>query len=559
MAQYLSDIEIAQQCKMKHIGEIAKVAGIDDKYIEQYGNYKAKVDLSLLKDNQNKDGKLILVTAITPTPAGEGKTTTTIGLADGLKRIGKNVMVALREPSLGPVFGVKGGAAGGGYAQVVPMEDINLHFTGDFHAIGAANNLLAAMLDNHITQGNALGIDVRRITWKRCVDMNDRQLRFIADGLGGKANGVPREDGFDITVASEIMAVLCLSNSIADLKDRLSKIIVGYTYNDEPVTCGQLKAAGAMAALLKDALKPNLVQTLEGTPALVHGGPFANIAHGCNSVTATKLALKLGDYAVTEAGFGADLGAEKFLDIKCRMAGLTPSAVVVVATVRALKMHGGLAKTELGTENLVALENGIPNLLRHVSNIKNVYKLPCVVAVNRFPTDTDKEIEFIIAKCRELGVNTVLSTVWAEGGNGGEALAREVVRLCEEEKGDFTFSYEDNCSIEEKIESVVKKIYGGDGVIFMPNAKNQIAKLTQLGFDKCPVCIAKTQYSFSDDPTKLGAPTGFKVTVKNVKISAGAGFIVVLTGDILTMPGLPKSPAAERIDVSDDGVISGLF
>ncbi len=559
MAQYLSDIEIAQQCKMQHINKIAEIAGIENKYIEQYGKYKAKIDLSLLKDSKNEDGKLILVTAITPTPAGEGKTTTTIGLADGLKRIGKNVTVALREPSLGPVFGVKGGAAGGGYAQVVPMEDINLHFTGDFHAIGAANNLLAAMLDNHITQGNALGIDVRRITWKRCVDMNDRQLRFIVDGMGGKANGMPREDGFDITVASEIMAVLCLSGSIADLKERLSRIIVGYTFNDEPVTCGQLKAAGAMAALLKDALKPNLVQTLEGTPALVHGGPFANIAHGCNSVTATKLALKLGDYTVTEAGFGADLGAEKFLDIKCRMAGLTPSAVVVVATVRALKMHGGLAKTELGTENLTALENGIPNLLRHVSNIKNVYKLPCVVAVNRFPTDTDKEIDFIISKCRELGVNTVLSTVWAEGGKGGEALAREVVRLCDEEKGDFTFSYDDDCSIEDKIEAVVKKIYGGDGVIFMPNAKAQIAKLTQLGFDKCPVCIAKTQYSFSDDPTKLGAPTGFKVTVKNVKISAGAGFIVVLTGDILTMPGLPKSPAAERIDVSDDGVISGLF
>ena len=559
MAKYLSDIEIAQQCEMKHINDIAKVAGIDEKYIEQYGKYKAKVDLSLLKDAKTEDGKLILVTAITPTPAGEGKTTTTIGLADGLKRIGKNVIVALREPSLGPVFGVKGGAAGGGYAQVVPMEDINLHFTGDFHAIGAANNLLAAMLDNHIQQGNELNIDVRRITWKRCVDMNDRQLRFIVDGMGGKANGVPREDGFDITVASEIMAVLCLSNSIADLKERLSKIIVGYNFNDEPVTCGQLKAAGAMAALLKDALKPNLVQTLEGTPALVHGGPFANIAHGCNSVTATRLALKLGDYVVTEAGFGADLGAEKFLDIKCRMAGLTPSAVVVVATVRALKMHGGLSKTELNNENLVALENGVPNLLRHVSNIKNVYKLPCVVAVNRFPTDTDKEIDFIIAKCRELGVNTVLSTVWAEGGRGGEALAKEVVRLCDEEKGDFTFSYEDGYSIEEKIEAVVKKIYGGDGVIFMPNAKAQIAKLTQLGFDKCPVCIAKTQYSFSDDPTKLGAPTGFKVTVKNVKISAGAGFIVVLTGDILTMPGLPKSPAAERIDVDDNGVISGLF
>jgi len=559
MATYLSDIEIAQSCKMKHISEIAKVAGIDDKYIEQYGKYKAKVDLSLLNETEKEDGKLILVTAITPTPAGEGKTTTTIGLADGLKRIGKNVTVALREPSLGPVFGVKGGAAGGGYAQVVPMEDINLHFTGDFHAIGAANNLLAAMLDNHIQQGNALGIDVRRITWKRCVDMNDRQLRFIVDGMGGRANGVPREDGFDITVASEIMAVLCLSSSISDLKQRLARIIVGYTFDDKPVTCGELKAAGAMAALLKDALKPNLVQTLEGTPALVHGGPFANIAHGCNSVTATKLALKLGDYTVTEAGFGADLGAEKFLDIKCRMAGLTPSAVVVVATVRALKMHGGLAKTELGNENLVALENGIPNLLRHVSNIKNVYKLPCVVAVNRFPTDTDKEIDFIIAKCRELGVNTVLSTVWAEGGKGGEALAKEVVRLCEEEKGDFTFSYEDDCSIEDKIEAVVTKVYGGDGVIYMPAAKKQIESLAKLGFGKCPVCIAKTQYSFSDDPTKLGAPTGFKVTVKSVKISAGAGFIVVLTGDILTMPGLPKSPAAERIDVDDDGVIHGLF
>ncbi len=559
MADYLSDIEIAQKCEMKPVMQIAEVAGIDEKYVEQYGRYKAKIDLSIMKDVKKPDGKLVLVTAITPTPAGEGKTTTTIGLADGLKRIGKNVVVALREPSLGPVFGVKGGAAGGGYAQVVPMEDINLHFTGDFHAIGAANNLLAAMLDNHIQQGNALGIDVRKITWKRCVDMNDRQLRFIVDGMGGKANGVPREDGFDITVASEIMAVLCLSQSIADLKERLSKIIVGYTYDDKPVTCGQLKAAGAMAALLKDALKPNLVQTLEGTPALVHGGPFANIAHGCNSVTATKLALKLGDYAVTEAGFGADLGAEKFLDIKCRKAGLTPSAVVVVATVRALKMHGGLAKTQLATEDLGALEKGIPNLLRHVSNIKNVFKLPCVVAVNRFPTDTDKEIEFIIAKCRELGVNTVLSTVWAEGGKGGEELAREVVRLCEEEKGDFTFVYPDDYSIEQKIEAVVTKIYGGDGVIFTPAAKKQIDTLTALGFSNCPVCIAKTQYSFSDDPTKLGAPTGFKVTVKNVKISAGAGFIVVLTGDILTMPGLPKSPAAERIDVSDDGVITGLF
>ena len=556
---YLSDIEIAQQCEMKHIREIAKTANVDEKYIEQYGNYKAKIDLSLLDETSAKDGKLVLVTAITPTPAGEGKTTTTIGLADGLRRIGKNVTVALREPSLGPVFGVKGGAAGGGYAQVVPMEDINLHFTGDFHAIGAANNLLAAMLDNHIQQGNSLNIDVRKITWKRCVDMNDRQLRFVVDGMGGKANGVPREDGFDITVASEIMAVLCLSSSITDLKERLSRIIVGYTYDDKPVTCGELKAAGAMAALLKDALKPNLVQTLEGTPAFVHGGPFANIAHGCNSVTATKLALKMGDYAITEAGFGADLGAEKFLDIKCRMAGLTPSAVVMVATVRALKMHGGKLKTELGTEDLEALEKGIPNLLRHVSNIKNVYKLPCVVAVNRFPTDTDNEIEFIIEKCRELGVNTVLSTVWADGGKGGEELAREVVRLCEEEKGDFTFSYELDTTIEEKIEAIVKKVYGGNGITLTPNAKKQIEQLTKLGFDKCPVCVAKTQYSFSDDPTKLGAPQDFTVTIKNVKISAGAGFIVVLTGDILTMPGLPKVPAAERIDVDESGKITGLF
>ena len=556
---YLSDIEIAQACQMKNIKEIAKVAHVDEKYIEQYGNFKAKIDPALLNETDREDGKLILVTAITPTPAGEGKTTTTIGLADGLKRIGKDVTVALREPSLGPVFGVKGGAAGGGYAQVVPMEDINLHFTGDFHAIGAANNLLAAMLDNHIQQGNALGIDVRKITWKRCVDMNDRQLRFVVDGMGGKANGVPREDGFDITVASEIMAVLCLSNSISDLKERLSRIIVGYTYDDKPVTCGELKAAGAMTALLKDAIKPNLVQTLEGTPAFVHGGPFANIAHGCNSVMATKMALKMGDYTITEAGFGADLGAEKFLDIKCRMADLTPDAVIVVATVRALKMHGGLAKTELGNEDLVALEKGIPNLLRHVSNMKNVYKLPCVVAVNRFPTDTDREIEFIIDKCRELGVNTVLSTVWAEGGKGGEALAREVVRLCEEEKGDFTFSYDLEGSIEDKIEAVVKKVYGGNGITVMPNAKKQIAQLEALGFSNCPVCMVKTQYSFSDDPTKLGAPENFTVTIKNVKISAGAGFIVVLTGDILTMPGLPKSPAAERIDVDENGKISGLF
>ena len=556
---YKSDIEIAQECKMERINLIAEKAGIDEDYLEYYGRYKAKIDLSYLKENKNPDGKLVLVTAITPTPAGEGKTTTTIGLTDGLRKIGKNSVAALREPSLGPVFGVKGGAAGGGYAQVVPMEDINLHFTGDFHAIGAANNLLAAMLDNHIHQGNALGIDVRRITWKRCVDMNDRQLRFITNGLGGKVNGVPREDGFDITVASEIMAVLCLASSITDLKERLSRIIVGYTFNDEPVTAGQLNAAGAMAALLKDALKPNLVQTLEGTPALVHGGPFANIAHGCNSVTATKMAMKLADYAITEAGFGADLGAEKFLDIKCRMAGLTPSAVVMVATVRALKMHGGLDKKALGEENLEALEKGIPNLLRHVSNIKNVYKLPCVVAVNRFPTDTDNEINFIIEKCKELGVNVVLSNVWAEGGKGGEELAREVVRLCEEEKGDFTFSYVLDGTIEDKISAVVKKIYGGDGVILTPNAKKQAQKLAEMGFENCPICVAKTQYSFSDDPTKLGAPENFTVTVRNIKISAGAGFIVVLTGDIMTMPGLPKSPAAERIDIDEDGKITGLF
>ena len=556
---YLSDIEIAQACTMQPIGEIAKTAHVDEKYLEQYGRYKAKIDPALLNETDRENGKLILVTAITPTPAGEGKTTTTIGLADGLRRIGKDVTVALREPSLGPVFGVKGGAAGGGYAQVVPMEDINLHFTGDFHAIGAANNLLAAMLDNHIQQGNTLGIDVRRITWKRCVDMNDRQLRFIVDGMGGKVNGVPREDGFDITVASEIMAVLCLSNSITDLKERLSRIIVAYNFQGEPVTCGQLKAQGAMTALLKDAIKPNLVQTLEGTPAFVHGGPFANIAHGCNSVMATKLALKMGDYTITEAGFGADLGAEKFLDIKCRMAGLVPDAVVVVATVRALKMHGGRAKTELANEDIEALEKGIPNLLRHVSNMKNVYKLPCVVAVNRFPTDTDNEIDFIINKCKELGVNTVLSNVWAEGGKGGEDLAREVVRLCEEEKGDFTFSYDLDCSIEEKIEAIVKKIYGGNGIVLTPQAKKQVAELTALGFDKMPICVAKTQYSFSDDPVKLGAPENFDVTIKNVKVSAGAGFIVVLTGDIMTMPGLPTVPAAERIDVDENGKITGLF
>lgn len=555
----LSDIEIAQNCKLEKITEIAKRAGIDENDIEQYGKYKAKIELSALKNSKRKDGKLILVTAITPTPAGEGKTTTTIGLADGLRRIGKNAVAALREPSLGPVFGIKGGAAGGGYAQVVPMEDINLHFTGDFHAIGAANNLLAAMLDNHIKQGNELNIDVRKITWKRCVDMNDRQLRNIVDGLGGTANGVPREDGFDITVASEIMAVLCLADSVTDLKERLARIIVGYTYDDAPVTCADLKAQGAMAALLKDAIKPNLVQTLEGTPALVHGGPFANIAHGCNSVIATRMALRLADYAVTEAGFGADLGAEKFLDIKCRTAGLTPSAVVVVATVRALKMHGGLDKKSLDTENTEALEKGIPNLLRHISNIKNVYKLPCTVAVNRFPTDTDSEINFVIEKCRELGVNTVLSTVWADGGRGGEALAREVVRLCEEEKGDFTYSYELSDSIEEKIAAVVKKVYGGKGITVLPAAEKQIEKLSRLGFSGLPVCIAKTQYSFSDDPTLLGAPEDFTVTVRNVKISAGAGFIVVLTGDIMTMPGLPKKPAAEQIDVDENGRITGLF
>ena len=556
---YKTDIEIAQECKMQPITEIAARAHVSDKYLEQYGRYKAKVDPALLRETDKKDGKLILVTAITPTPAGEGKTTTTIGLADGLRSIGKDVVVALREPSLGPVFGIKGGAAGGGYAQVVPMEDINLHFTGDFHAIGAANNLLAAMLDNHIQQGNSLGIDPRKITWKRCVDMNDRQLRFVVDGLGGKPNGTPREDGFDITVASEIMAVFCLSSSITDLKERLSRIIVGYTYDDKPVTAGDLKAVGAMAALLKDALKPNLVQTLEGTPAFVHGGPFANIAHGCNSVMATRMALKMGDYTVTEAGFGADLGAEKFLDIKCRAAGLTPDAVVIVATVRALKMHGGLPKTALGNEDLGALEKGIPNLLRHVSNIKNVYGLPCVVAVNRFPTDTDAEIDFIIAKCRELGVNTVLSTVWAEGGKGGEALAREVVRLCEEEKGDFRFSYELEGSIEDKIHAVVTRIYGGKDLVILPAAQKQIDQLTKLGFDRLPICVAKTQYSFSDDPTKLGAPDDFTVTVKNVKVSAGAGFVVVLTGDIMTMPGLPRVPAAEKIDVDENGRISGLF
>ncbi len=559
MSGYKSDIEIAQSVEMKNITEIAKNANIDEKYLEQYGKYKAKIDLSVLNDlKDKKDGKLVLVTAITPTPAGEGKTTTTIGLADGMKKLNKNVIVALREPSLGPVFGVKGGAAGGGDAQVVPMEDINLHFTGDFHAIGAANNLLAAMLDNHIYQGNALGIDPRRITWKRCVDMNDRQLRFVTDGLGGRVNGVPREDGYDITVASEIMAVFCLASSINDLKERLSRIIVAYTYDEKPVTAGDLKAVGALTALLKDAIKPNLVQTLEGTPALVHGGPFANIAHGCNSVLATRIAMKLGDYAITEAGFGADLGAEKFLDIKCRYAGLKPSAVVIVATIRALKMHGGVPKADLGSENLEALKKGIPNLLKHVSNIKDVYKLPSVVAVNRFPTDTDSEVELIIDECKKLGVNVVLSNVWAEGGLGGVELAQEVVRLCENDN-DFTFAYELEGSIEDKIEAVVKKIYGGAGINVTPQAKKQIAQLESLGFDKVPVCMAKTQYSFSDDMTLLGAPSGFTVTIKNVKVSAGAGFVVVLTGDIMTMPGLPKVPAAEKIDVDENGVISGLF
>ena len=556
--EFKTDIEIAQSTPMRPITDIAKVAGVADKYLELYGNYKAKVDYNLLREETAPDGKLILVTAINPTPAGEGKTTTTVGLADGMRRIGKKAVVALREPSLGPVFGVKGGAAGGGYAQVVPMEDINLHFTGDFHAIGAANNLLAAMLDNHIQQGNSLGIDVKKITWKRCVDMNDRQLRNVVDGLGGRMQGVPREDGFDITVASEIMAVLCLASSITDLKERLGRMIVGYTYDDKPVTAADLKAQGAMAALLKDALKPNLVQTLEGTPAFIHGGPFANIAHGCNSVMATRMALKLGDYAVTEAGFGADLGAEKFLDIKCRLAGLKPDAVVLVATVRALKHHGGCPKAELGSENLAALEAGLPNLLQHVSNITTVYKLPCVVAINRFPTDTEAELKLVEDKCRELGVNVALSEVWGKGGEGGEALAREVVRLCEQPNG-FTFAYEDDLTIEGKIEAIAKKIYHADGVSFTANAKKQLAQLSALGFDRLPVCMAKTQYSFSDDAALLGAPKGFTVTVRNVKVSAGAGFLVALTGDILTMPGLPKVPAAEKIDVDETGRITGLF
>ena len=558
MSNFKSDIEIAQSTPMQHITEVAKTAGIDPKYLEQYGNYKAKVDYNILNETPERSGKLILVTAINPTPAGEGKTTTTVGLADGMKKLGKNVLVALREPSLGPVFGVKGGAAGGGYAQVVPMEDINLHFTGDFHAIGAANNLLAAMLDNHIYQGNKLNIDPRRITWRRCVDMNDRQLRFVVDGLGGKANGTPREDGYDITVASEIMAVLCLASDINDLKARLARLVVGYTRDGKPITAGDLKAQGAMAALLKDALKPNLVQTLEHTPAFVHGGPFANIAHGCNSVTATKIALRLSDYTVTEAGFGADLGAEKFLDIKCRMAGLKPSAVVIVATVRALKYNGGVPKAELSQENLAALERGLPNLLKHVSNITNVYKLPCVVAINRFPFDTEAELKLVEDKCKELGVNVALSEVWAKGGEGGIALAQEVIRLCEQ-PNDFTFSYDLDMSIEDKITAIVQKIYGGKDVAFTSNAQKQIQQLTALGYDKMPICMAKTQYSLSDDPTKLGAPTGFTVTVRNIKVSAGAGFLVARTGDIMTMPGLPKVPAAERIDVDATGKISGLF
>ncbi|MBQ7894925.1 MAG: formate--tetrahydrofolate ligase [Oscillospiraceae bacterium] len=555
---YLSDIEIAQSCKPKHISEIAKIAGVDEKYLEFYGSNKAKVDYAMLRETEGTDGKLILVTAINPTPAGEGKTTTTVGLADGLRKIGKNVMVALREPSLGPVFGVKGGAAGGGYAQVVPMEDINLHFTGDFHAIGAANNLLAAMLDNHIQQGNALGIDVKRITWRRCVDMNDRQLRNIVDGLGGRMQGVPREDGFDITVASEIMAVLCLSADIPDLKARLGRMVVAYTYEGKAVTAHDLKAEGAMAALLKDALKPNLVQTLEGTPAFVHGGPFANIAHGCNSVMATRIAMRLGDYAVTEAGFGADLGAEKFLDIKCRLANLKPSAVVVVATVRALKNHGGVAKADLNNENLEALEKGLPNLLQHVENITNVYKLPCVVAINAFPTDTAAELKLVEDKCKELGVNVALSEVWAKGGEGGIALAEEVVRLCEQ-PNDFSFAYDVNDSIEQKLNDIAKRIYHADGVIITANAKKQMQELEALGYDKLPICMAKTQYSFSDDQTLLGAPKGFNITVRNLKVSAGAGFLVALTGDIMTMPGLPKVPAAEKIDVDENGKISGLF
>ena len=554
-----TDIQIAQENEMAHISQIAEKAGLAEEYVELYGNYKAKIDYRLLQDRKDrKDGKVILVTAISPTPAGEGKTTTTVGLADAMKRIDKDVIVALREPSLGPVFGIKGGAAGGGYAQVVPMEDINLHFTGDMHAIGAANNLLAAMLDNHIQQGNELGIDPRRITWKRCVDMNDRQLRFITDGLGGRINGTPREDGFDITVASEIMAILCLSRNIEDLKERVSRIVVGYTYDEKPVTAGQLKAQGAMAALLKDALKPNLVQTLEKTPALIHGGPFANIAHGCNSVMATRMAMKMADYVVTEAGFGADLGAEKFLDIKCRMADIRPSAVVVVATVRALKHHGGVSKADLGTENLSALEKGLPNLLQHVENITKGFGLPAVVAINRFPTDTEAELKLVEDKCRQLGVNVALSEVWGKGGEGGIVLAEEVVRLCEE-PNDFHFTYELDCSIREKLQAIAQKIYHADDVKFLPAAEKEMKQLEDLGFGDLPICVAKTQYSFSDDQSLLGAPRGFDLTVRNLKVSAGAGFIVALTGNIMTMPGLPKKPAAENIDVDASGKITGLF
>ncbi len=554
---YKTDIEIAQEAKLRPINDIAATLGIPDEAVENYGRYKAKIDIHALRELPEK-GKLILVTAITPTPAGEGKTTTSVGLTDGLRIIGKDAVVALREPSLGPVFGVKGGAAGGGYAQVVPMEDINLHFTGDFHAIGAANNLLAAMLDNHIQQGNALGIDVKQITWKRAVDMNDRQLRHIVSGLGGKMQGVPREDGFEITVASEIMAVLCLASDLKDLKERLARIIVGYTFDGRPVTAHDLKAEGAMAALLKDAIKPNLVQTLEGTPALIHGGPFANIAHGCNSVTATHTALKLADYVVTEAGFAADLGAEKFVDIKCRIAGLHPSAVVIVATVRALKYHGGVPKTDLNEENLEALEKGLPNLLQHVSNVKDVFGLPCVVAINAFPTDTEAELRMVEDRCRELGVNVALSEVWAKGGEGGKALAEEVVRLCEQPNS-FGYTYELDQPIEEKIRAIAKRVYHAKHLLMLPAAKKKAAELEKLGFGKLPICMAKTQYSFSDDPSLLGAPEGFTVTVSNVKVCAGAGFIVAYTGDIMTMPGLPKVPAAEKIDVDENGRITGLF
>ncbi len=554
----LTDIEIAQAATPEDITVIADAAGIAPEYVECYGKTKAKIDYNLLRNEDHEPGKLILVTAINPTPAGEGKTTTTVGLGDALSELGKKTVIALREPSLGPVFGIKGGAAGGGYAQVIPMEDINLHFTGDFHAIGAANNLLAALLDAHIHNGNELNIDPRRITWKRVVDMNDRQLRNIVCGLGGKANGVPREDGFDITVASEIMAIFCLATSITDLKERLGRIVVGYTYDDKPVTAHDLHAEGAMAALLKDALKPNLVQTLEGTPAFVHGGPFANIAHGCNSIMATRMALALGDYVVTEAGFGADLGAEKFLDIKCRLSGIEPDAVVVVATVRALKNHGGVAKADLNEENLEALEKGLPNLLQHVENITQVYKLPCVVAINQFPTDTQAEIDLVRTKCEELGVNVALSQVWEKGGKGGIELAEEVIRLCDQ-PSTLEFAYGDELSLTEKIEAIAKRIYHADGVDFTPAARKEIAQLESLGFGGMPVCMAKTQYSFSDDASKLGAPRDFRITVRQVKVSAGAGFVVALTGNVMTMPGLGKAPAAFKIDVDETGTISGLF